>query len=61
MTLQEMENSIDSRKKITLRNIEDLECYIQNFVVNDFVGKISHLKIYNKETKTTTEVLIESI
>ena len=59
MTLQEMEKAIESRKKITLRTLEDLECYIQNFVVDDFVGKISHLKIYDKESNQTTEVLIE--
>lgn len=61
MTVKEMEKAIYGRKKITLRTMKDLECYIQNFVVSDFYGKISYMKIYNKQSNTTTEVLLEII
>lgn len=61
MTVKEMEKAIYGRKKITLRTMKDLECYIQNFVVSDFEGKISYMKIYDKESDTTTEVLLEII
>lgn len=59
MTVKEMVKAIFGCKKITLRTMKDLECYLQNFVVADFVGKISHLKIYDAEQDITTEVLLE--
>lgn len=61
MKLVTMEKSIYNRKKILLNNMKDVECYIQNIVIKEFIGKISHLKIYDRESNITTKVLIELI
>lgn len=61
MNLQQMEKLIFGRNKITLKTIDDLKCYIQNFVVNEFLGEIFGFKVYDAVDNITTEVLFEIV